>query len=172
MARLLKKVIPLTLLLLALVSCSAQPGPAMPADPALALAELHDRSFRKFDPDVEASPRRGVILQFSADGRISLWAQYAQDGHAIHEWEIVSRDHIVERSGNELVIQLNAPGSTRQFPDPCADCIATRNVSIRVRNVAEKERIAFRLDDPDGVLPSPFPVFESWTRFSEDERIY
>ena len=172
MARQLEKVIPLTMLMLALASCSAESELATPENPTLALAELHDRSFRKFDPDVDASPRRGVILKFSADGQISLWAQYAQDGHAIHEWEIVSQDHLAEFRGNELVIHLNAPSSTRQFPNPCEDCIETRNVSIWARNVSEKERIAFRLDDPNGVLPSPFPVFESCTRFSEDERIY
>ena len=172
MAQQPEKVILLTLLLLTLASCFTESELAVPEYPTLLLIELHGRSFRKFDPDVDASSRRGVILKFSADGQISLWAQYAQDGHAIHEWEIVSQDHLAERRGNELVIHLNAPSSTRQFPDPCEDCIETRNVSIRARNVSERERIAFRLDDPDGVLPSPFPMFESWTRFSEDERIY
>ena len=28
--------------------------------------------------------------------------------------------------------------------------------------------MSFRLNDPNGILPDPFPVFGSWTRFQED----
>ncbi|WP_419165155.1 hypothetical protein [Candidatus Palauibacter sp.] len=38
-----------------------------------------------------------------------------------------------------------------------------------VRDVFDEEWIRFRVNDPDGALPSPFPVFTSWTRFREDE---
>ena len=38
-------------------------------------------------------------------------------------------------------------------------------VSVSVRNVFDPDRIAFRLNDPDGVLPLPFPVFARWTEF-------
>ena len=31
------------------------------------------------------------------------------------------------------------------------------------------EGTRFKLNDPDKRLPSPFPVFKSWTKFREDE---
>ena len=31
----------------------------------------------------------------------------------------------------------------------------------------DEGRIAFRLNDPEGVLPEPFPIFGSWTVFEE-----
>ncbi len=43
--------------------------------------ELEGRSFRQFQPSKDGSPRKAVILDFSSG--IGLWAQYAQDGHAI-----------------------------------------------------------------------------------------
>ena len=45
----------------------------------------------------------------------------------------------------------------------------TGGVSVSVRDFLRREAIAFRLNDPGGVLPSPFPVFDTWTRFIEDE---
>ena len=57
----------------------------------------------------------------------------------------------------------------RQFPDSCSDCIPTSGVSISIRNILDSDDIAFRINDPNDILPSPFPVFNSWTRFNEDE---
>ena len=132
-------------------------------------AELDDRSFRQFDPGVDASPRRGVILDFF--GPISIWAQYSEDGHAVDEWEIAADDYRIEATddGSEVTIHLVDPRSTQQFPVECDDCIDTTGVSISIRNLFDAERIAFKLNDPNGVLPRPFPVFDSWTRFREDE---
>ena len=36
-------------------------------------------------------------------------------------------------------------------------------------DVLRGDEIAFRLNDPQGVLPPPFPVFGTWTQFDEDE---
>ena len=132
-------------------------------------AVLADRSFRQFDPDVDASPRKGVILDFF-DG-ISLWAQYAEGNYAINEWEIRAHDYRVERAsdGSEIKLYFIEPRSTRILPDRCEDCIETTGISISIRDVFDSKRIAFKLNDPDNSLPSPFPVFESWTKFREDE---
>ena len=62
-----------------------------------------------------------------------------------------------------------APNSERTLTEPCADCIPSDSFSISIRNALDKAEIEFRLNDPDGILPSPFPVFTSWTRFTEDE---
>ena len=43
-------------------------------------------------------------------------------------------------------------------------------VSVSARNALDGE-IAFRINDPHSVLPRPFPVFGSRTRFVEDEYI-
>ena len=132
-------------------------------------AVLEDRSFRQFDPDVDASPRKGVILDFF--NGISLWAQYAEGNYAINEWEIRADDYRVERAsdGSEIKIYFIEPRSTRILPNRCENCIETVGISISIRDVFDSDRIAFKLNDPDKSLPSPFPVFQSWTKFREDE---
>ena len=132
-------------------------------------AVLKDQSFRQFDPDIDASPRKGVILDFF-DG-ISLWAQYAEGNYAINEWEIRAHDYRIERAGDdsEIKIYFIEPSSTRMLPNRCENCIETAGISISIRNVFDSERIAFKLNDPDNSLPSPFPVFQLWTKFREDE---
>ncbi len=132
-------------------------------------AVLNNRSFRQFDPHVEASPRKGIILDFF--NGISLWAQYAEGNYAINEWEIRANDYRVERAtdDSEIKIQFIQPNSRRILPDRCEDCIETAGISISIRNVFDSKRIAFKLNDPDNSLPSPFPVFQSWTKFREDE---
>lgn len=131
---------------------------------------LEDRSFRQFEPDdIGASPRKAVILDFF-DG-IRLWAQYAEGNYAINEWEIFAEDYRVEKAenGSEIKIYFTEPSSERILPDPCEDCIETSGISISVRDVFDSEKISFKLNDPDKRLPSPFPVFKSWTKFREDE---
>ena len=162
-------VVPLTLV--ALSSCGSE-TPAEPVtgeEEARIKAELEDRSFRQFEPSRDASPRKGVILDFF--GPISIWAQYAEGDWAVNEWEIYSDDYRIERRGgsSEITIYLDQPRSMQTIPDRCDDCIPTSGVSISVRDVFDSDRISFKLNDPNGNLPRPFPVFESWTRFSEDE---
>ena len=159
------------LLLIACAACAE----VVPSDPLTALevaavkAELADRSFRQFEPHADGDPRKGVILDFF--GPLSLWAQYAEGGHARNEWEIVADDYRVERAGSGQMVTLYpvAPRTRQQFPTECVACIDVTSVSVSVRNVFDPDRIAFRLNDPDGVLPLPFPVFAQWTEFREDE---
>ena len=133
--------------------------------------ELERRSFRQFHPSVDASPRRGVVIDFH-DG-FRMWAQYAQDGHAVYEWELTAADYHIEWTGDVAEIVLFPAGamSVQQFPENCSGCIPTSDVSISVRNVFDSDEIAFRINDPNNVLPLPFPVFSSWTHFDEDEYI-
>ena len=131
---------------------------------------LKGRSFRQFDPDdIDASPRKGVVLDFF-DG-IRLWAQYAEGDYAINEWEIFAADFRIEQAGNgsEIKIYFNEPSSERILPTQCKNCIETSGISISIREVFDDEKISFKLNDPDKILPSPFPVFKSWTKFREDE---
>ena len=132
-------------------------------------AELEGRSFRQFQPSLDASPRSGVILDFH-DG-LRMWAQYAEAGYAVYEWEITADSYRVESSadGSGIVLIPEGVTSEQEFPDPCLDCVPTAGVSISVRDVLDDDEIAFRINDPDNVLPVPFPVFGSWTRFREDE---
>ncbi|RKU11851.1 hypothetical protein C6502_07105 [Candidatus Poribacteria bacterium] len=132
-------------------------------------AVLDDRSFRQFEPDVDASPRKGVILDFF--NGVSLWAQYAEGNYALNEWEIRANDYRIERAadGSEIKIYFIKPRSSRTLPNKCENCIETAGISISIRNVFDSKRIAFKLNDPDDSLPSPFPVFRSWTKFREDE---
>ena len=131
---------------------------------------LKDRSFRQFDPDdIDASPRKAVILDFF-DG-IRLGAQYAEGEYAINEWEIFAADYRIEQSenGSEIKIYFTDPSSERILPNQCEDCIETSGISISIRDVFDSEKIRFKLNDSDKNLPSPFPVFKSWTKFREDE---
>lgn len=154
---------------LALAACGSE-GPFEPVpegEEAEIRAALADRSFRQFDPHVDGRPRKGVVLDFH-DG-LSLWAQYAEGNHAVDEWEVTSSGYRIERSGSEVRLHFTAPATRRILTTPCDDCIPAGAVSISVRNVFDDARIEFRVNDPDGRLPSPFPVFTSWTRFREDE---
>ena len=163
----------LALALLAAWSCGAEdpPHPVAGDEAARIRAELRDRSFRQFDPSRDASPRKAVVLDFS--GPLTIWAQYAEDGRAVSEWEIVAGGYRIDGrgDGSEITIHLDRPRSTQIFPTPCDDCVPTGGVSISVRDLFDRSRISFRLNDPDRVLPSPFPVFSSWTRFAEDEYV-
>ena len=155
-------------------STVTSPVPAQPAptsEEERIKAELRDRSFRQFVPSVDADPRRGVILGFF--GPMTIWAQYAEGDHALNEWEIAADDYRVELHGDasEITLHLDQPRSAQGLPTRCDDCVPTKDVSLSIRNVYDSERIEFRLNDPEGVLPAPFPVFGSWTRFVEDELV-
>ena len=156
---------------LLLASSCGKEDPAQPVsgtEEARVKAELEDRSFRQFEPSRDADRRKAVILDFF-DG-ITLWAQYAEGNRAVSEWEVSARDYRIEQNGTSVVtIHLEEPGSRRQFPEECADCIPTSRLSISIRSVFDPGKISFKLNDPGNDLPSPFPVFKSWTRFQEDE---
>ena len=64
-----------------------------------------------------------------------------------------------------------SPASMQQFPDRCSDCILTSGVSVSVRDFFDRDGISFRVNDPNSLLPLPFPVFGSWVRFDEDEYV-
>ena len=159
------------LLLLVGVACGGSLSVDLSTEHELAKAksELADRSFRQFDPHVDGDPRKGVVLDFF--GPLSLWAQYAEGGHALNEWEIIADDYRVERTvaAREVRLFLVSPRTRQLLPSECENCIDVTGVTISVRNVLDPEKIAFRIEDPHGVLPRPFPVFTEWTRFQEDE---
>ena len=164
---------PIFLVFALLIWGSCGEGPFQPVseteDEEIKMA-LENRSFRQFDPDdIDASPRKAVILDFF-DG-VRLWAQYSEGDHAINEWEIFAGDYRVEKAGNgsEMKIYFTDPSSTRTLPTQCEDCIETSEISISVRDVFDSEKLSFKLNDLNDSLPSPFPVFKSWTKFREDE---
>lgn len=139
---------------------------------------LDNRSFRQFVPSKDASPRKAVVLDFF-DG-IRVWAQHSEKGHAVNEWEIAARDYRVLKLGHssrigrgghdpEYMIYLDNPTFTQQFPTACEDCIEVSGFSVSIRSPFDSNRISFKLNNPNRNLPPPFPLFESWTRFEEDE---
>ncbi len=154
-----------------LVSCSNPLEPVDSEEEEKVKSELQDRSFRQFAPSKDAVKRKGVILDFfdSEERIISLWAQYAEGDTAIQEWEVFANDYRVGKSGSEYRLYFDSPNSHQNLPNKCDNCIETAGISISIRNLYDSDRIEFRVNDPDDSLPSPFPVFTSWTRFSEDE---
>ena len=150
------------------VDTSATPLPVSEVEEAQIRAELADRSFRQFEPSKDGSLRRAVIIAFFDE--ISIWAQYAEGDRALREWEIVSNGYSIEKHGDrtEIAIRLDQPRSMQILPTSCEGCMETEGFSISIRDVFDGEKISFRLNDPNGILPTPFPVFGSWTRFQED----
>ena len=138
-------------------------------DTMVVRAELQDRSFRQFEPHVDGDPRRGVIVSFFDP--LSLWAQYAEGRYALNEWEITSREYRIEKHGDtsEVTLYFVDPRSSQGLPTKCDNCIDTAGVSISIRNYEDRGSADIKINDPDNVLPSPFPVFDSWTEFREDE---
>lgn len=152
---------------LILFSCA---NPLLPVDSdeeELVKTELKGRSFRQFDPSKDANIRKGVIVDFF-DG-VRLWAQYAEGNTALNEWEIFSDDYHIEKNGSEYRIHFQAPRSTQILPTRCDNCIETLEVSISIQNLFDSEKIQFKLNINNDDFPRPFPVFESWTTFNEDE---
>lgn len=133
----------------------------------LVKAELKDRSFRQFDPSKDAKKRKGVIVDFF--GGVRLWAQYTEGATALSEWEIFSDDYRVEKSDSEYRIHFEAPRSAQRLPTQCDNCIGTSGISISIQNLFDSERIRFKLNIDNDDFPRPFPIFESWTKFNEDE---
>ena len=153
---------------LMLSSCANNPlQPVSSEEEQRVKTELNDRSFRQFDPSKDADKRKGVIIDFF-DG-VSLWAQYAEGMYALNEWEISADDYRVEKAGSEYRIYFETPRSTQTLPTQCENCIETMGISISIQNLFDSEKIRFKLNIGDGDFPRPFPIFESWTKFSEDE---
>ena len=93
----------------AISGCDAGGGEVTEADKERVVEELQGRSFRQFDPHLDASPRKAVILDFTEG--ITLWAQYSEEGHAVNEWEISAESYSVDGSGSEYTIRFNEPGT-------------------------------------------------------------
>lgn len=154
---------------LILVSCANPLQPVSSEEEERVKTELRSRSFRQFDPSRDAEKRKGVILNFS--NGVELWAQYAEGPTALSEWLIASKDYRIEKGGSEYRIYFESPRSEQILPTQCHNCVETSGISISVRDLFDKEKIRFRLNIENDNFPRPFPVFESWTAFKEDERI-
>lgn len=158
----------LTFTCLILSSCANSPVQPISSEEEQEIkAELEDRSFRQFDPSKDADKRKAVILDFF--NGVSLWAQYAEGSYAINEWEILSEDYRIEKAGSEYRIYFEAPRSAQILPTACENCIETTGISISIQNPFDSEKIKFKLNIDNDNFPRPFPIFESWTRYNEDE---
>ena len=160
------------MVVLLLISCSNPLKPVDSEEEERVKTELRDRSFRQFDPEKDASKRKGVIIDFFDDSKgniINLWGQYAEGEYALKEWEIFSKDYRVEKGGSEYRLYFVDPKSHQNLPAVCDDCIETDGVTISIRNLFDADKIQFKINDEEDNLPSPFPVFKSWTDFNEDE---
>ena len=107
------------------------------------------------------------MLNFFAG--IELWAQYSENVTALNEWQILADDYRVEKLGSGYKIYFEAPRSEQILPTECNNCIGTFGISISIRDLFDSERIQFKLNIENGNFPRPFPIFESWTKFKEDE---
>lgn len=162
--------------LLAYTACDDS-GPTEPVLPAIereaqrVKSELANRSFRRFHPSRDAPERKAVIIDFFASENqvIGLWAQYGLNDAALAEWEVSAGDYSVEKSGSEYTLVPIDPSSSRSLPAPCENCIPVSGLSISVRNLFNGGNIQFKLNNAGNRLPLPFPIFDEWSTWSEDE---
>lgn len=162
--------------LLAVTACDDS-GPTEPVLPAIereaqrVKSELANRSFRRFHPSLDAPERKAVVLDFfsSEDQALGLWAQYALNNAALAEWEVSAEDYRVEKSGSTYTLVPIEPSSSRNLPTPCDNCIPVSGLSISVRNLFNGGNIQFKLNNAGNRLPLPFPIFDEWFTWSEDE---
>ena len=153
-------------------ACSNPLEPVDSVEEADVKSELRDRSFRQFDPAKDAAKRKAVIIDFFDDTEgniIRMWAQYAEGEYALKEWELFAKDYRIEKGGSEYRLYFIAPHSYQNIPSECDDCIETKGISISIRNLYDKDKIQFKINGENKSLPTPFPVFKSWTDFNEDE---
>ena len=148
-------------------SCANPLAPVSREEEKRIKAELENRSFRQFDPSVDANKRKGVILDFF--NGIELWAQYAEGQTALSEWSITAQNYRIEKGSSEYRIYFEKPRSEQILPTQCHNCIETSGISISVRDLFDSEKIRFKLNISNDNFPRPFPIFESWTEFKEDE---
>ena len=148
-------------------SCANPLEPVSSEEEERIKTELENRSFRQFNPSKDANKRKGVILDFF-DG-IELWAQYAEGRAALNEWSISAEDYRIVKSGSEYRIYFEAPRSEQILPTQCNNCVETSGISISIRDLFDSEKIRFKLNIDNDNFPRPFPIFESWTKFREDE---
>ena len=148
-------------------SCANPLEPVSSEEEKRIKAALENRSFRQFDPAKDASKRKGIILDFF--NGIELWAQYAEGTTALNEWSILAADYRIVKSGSEYRIHFEMPRSAQILPTQCDNCIETSGISISIRDLFDSKKMKFKLNIDNNNFPRPFPVFESWTKFSEDE---
>lgn len=161
--------IPFILILAGLIFCSCA-NPLQPVNTEEAervKAELRDRSFRQFEPSRDATKRKAVILDFF--NGVELWTQYAEGQMALSEWSISSEDYRIEKAGSEYRIYFETPRSEQILPTQCHNCIETSGISISIRDLFDRKKMRFKLNISNDDFPRPFPIFESWTAFEEDE---
>ena len=136
-------------------SCDNPLEPVSSEEAEQVKAELDNRSFRQFDPSVDANKRKGVILDFF--NGIELWAQYAEGTTALNEWSITAEDYRIEKSDSEYRIYFEAPRSEQILPTQCHNCIETTGISISIRDVFDSKKIRFKLNIGNNDFPRPFP---------------
>lgn len=142
-----------------------------PGDAARITAHLDGRVFRQSDPSQNADTRKTITIDFN-DG-LSLRAQYTEGGNTVDDWRVWQDFYWMEKAHGEPVYRFDWLNPTVQspFPEECEDCIERfSGLTVLVRDYFKKDEILFALWDSAGQVPSPLPVFESWTRFVEDER--
>lgn len=139
-----------------------------PGDAARITAHLDGRVFRQSDPSRNAETRKTIVIDFN-DG-LSLRAQSTQGGNTVDDWRVWQDFYWMEKAHGEPVYRFEwlNPTVKRLLPEECDDCIDTSGLTVLVRDYFKKDEILFALWDSLGTVPSPLPVFESWTRFVED----
>ncbi|MDE2762251.1 MAG: hypothetical protein OXQ94_00265 [Gemmatimonadota bacterium] len=138
-------------------------------DAAHVTAHMEGRVFWEFDGSRDAEHRKGIELDFY-DG-LSLRALYYRNGDLVDDWKVFHDYYWIEKAHGLPIYRFDFRNPTvqRTLPRECEDCIDTSGLIILVRDYGKKDEIQFSLVDSAGHLPSPFPVFRSWTRFVEDD---
>jgi len=141
-----------------------------PQDAARIRAYLDGRVFRQSDPSRNAETRKSIVIDFNHG--LTMRGQYIKGGNIIDDWSVRQDVYWMEKAHGEPVYRFEwrSPTVRRLLPEECEDCIDTSGLTILVRDYHKRDGILFALWDSAGLVPSPLPVFDGWTRFAEDAR--
>lgn len=133
-------------------------------------AHLKSRVFWQRDGPGDARSLKRIVIDFR-DG-LSVEARHSVGGEVVDEWKVFQNDYYwIERAHGHPIYRFDftRPTVERLVPEDGGDPVDPEGLMILVRDYGRNEEIRFALQDSAGALPSPFPVFERWTRFVEDD---
>lgn len=137
---------------------------------ALLKQELSGRSFRRLIPSIDADQRTAVILDFHQGMRIQV--QLSEERISVFECEFGTEAMQAEAGPSASGVTLLFAGTANIHDDISINCESRDRleaVSVSIRNLFDRDRMRFRLNDPHQALPAQFLILGSWAEYPEDE---
>lgn len=142
-----------------------------PTEAAHVTSHLKSRVFWQRDGPRDAEHLKRIVLDFR-DG-LSVEARYSVGGEVVDEWKVFQDYYWIEKAHGHPIhrFDFTRPTVERLVPEGGGDPIDPDGLMVLVRDYGRQAHIQFAVLDSAGVLPAPLPVFDSWTRFVEDDEV-